>query len=105
MTPTRAIKVSSFFAFIMSGSDIAISDSGSGYDPLIGHEFQRTRRADGGTYHLTANALRDLAEFADCHESAEAQGGGMNGDGNPSGARACRTLATKCRQLAKELES
>lgn len=103
--PTAAVKVSRFVAGVMSGSDIAVPESGSGYDPLIGHEYRRTGGHNGGTYRLTAPALRDLAEFCDCLAIPEEQGGGMNGTGNPSGARALRSLAEKCLKLSTDLDT
>jgi hypothetical protein len=87
---TRAVKITPYQAHIANGSDISNPKADSGYQPALTRELARVG-TKGGTIHLDAEGLRDLAEFCDALSNAEGQGG------NPSGARSLASLAARCR--------
>lgn len=98
MTATTALRISPYIAFEASGSDISNPnpERESGYSKLLAHELDRVGTR-GGTIHIDAEALLDLAEWLDAIQI------GNSDSGNTSGARSCERLAAKARALAKEL--
>ena len=95
---TAKIKLTSYQAFIASGSTISDPTTDSGYQPALVRELARIVPG-GGTVTLDAEGFRDLAEFANDLAGAEAQ------SPNPSGARSLYGLAEKCSTLARKLEA
>lgn len=103
MAATTSFKVSRFIQDEMSGSAISDHDGhmggqpGGGYDPLIAQEYNRPNNKD--RFNLTANALRDLAEFLEAMTLVSAQ------NGNTAGARSCETHRARALAAARELEA
>lgn len=102
MSTTRKakIRISKYIGFEASSSAISepnVDVYEGGYDRALVAEMHRVGTG-GGMIEVDANGLRDLAEWLDAMENSAGQGG------NPSGARACRRLAEKALDLARELE-
>lgn len=94
--PTVKFAISAFILYECSGSDISAPGSGSGYSE---HLAEQLAHASAGKLDLTAEDLRDLAEFLDAMYHANAQ------NGNTSGARSCEKHADRARAAARELDA
>lgn len=98
--PTKSLRISPFIAFEASGSELTQNPTpgASGYTVLLESELRRVGLR-GGTLHLDADSLEDLAEFLDAIAI------GNSDSGNHSGARSCATHAERARTLATELRA